>query len=371
MTFPYGRDIAGISCKGGTMGKEDIGLKSYLEDAGRYADLWNGGVFEGKEIVKAEQLQEINPLLHKADDEGILERNRDLVMKQSSDGKCFAIFAVENQKTVDYGMPVRIMLQEALEYSHQIQAIMKKNENADKELRQDGSKKDNSFPVYSDVGERLYRIRKDDRLYPVMTLVVYWGEKEWEGPRSLHDMIDFTAESRSMEEEFRKLVPEYPIHFLDLSAFEHFEFFKTELRPLLELFKRRDSKEKFVKYIEENESDWKMNDESWFMLSQLTHSKTLKSLIKEKSQEARMNQEEGESEGKSMLKALDDWEKDARVEGKAESIIGFLEDYGEIPVNLKEEIFNQKDLEIMQRWVKLAARAGSIQNFIQCMHAQN
>lgn len=81
------------------------------------------------------------------------------------------------------------------------------------------------------------------------------------------------------------------------------------------------------------------------------------------------------SEEKNMLKALDDWEKDARaegkVEGKAESIIGFLEDYGEIPVSLKEEIFNQKDLEIMQRWVKLAARAGSIQNFIQCMHAQN
>lgn len=252
---------------------------------------------------------------------------------------------------------------------------MKENENADKELRQEGSKKDSRPLVYRDAGERLYKIRKNDRLYPVMTLVVYWGEKEWEGPRSPHDMIDFAAENREMEEEFRKLVPEYPLHFLDLSTFEHFEYFKTELRPLLELFKRRDSKEKFVKYIEENESDWKMNDESWFMLSQLTHSKTLKSLIKEKSQEARMNQEEGESEGKSMLKALDDWEKDARaegkVEGKAESIIGFLEDYGEIPVNLKEEIFNQKDLEIMQRWVKLAARAGSIQNFIQCMHAQN
>ena len=353
------------------MGKEDIGLKSYLEDAERYADLWNGGVFKGKEMVKAGQLQEINPILHKADDEEILERNRDLVMKQSSDGKCFAVFAVENQKTVDYGMPARIMLQEALEYSHQIQTIMKENENADKELRQEGNKKDSLSLVYRDAGERLYKIRKNDRLYPVMTLVVYWGEKEWEGPRSLHDMIDFAAENREMEEEFRKLVPEYPLHFLDLSTFEHFEYFKTELRPLLELFKRRDRKEKFVKYIEENKSDWKMNDESWFMLSQLTHFKTLKSLIKEKSQEARMNQEEGESEGKSMLKALDDWEKDARAEGKAESIIGFLEDYGEIPVNLKEEIFNQKDLEIMQRWVKLAARAGSIQNFIQCMHAQN
>ena len=371
MAFPYGRDIADISCKGGTMGKEDIGLKSYLEDAERYADLWNGGVFKGKEMVKAGQLQEINPILHKADDEDILERNRDLVMKQSSDGKCFAVFAVENQKTVDYGMPARIMLQEALEYSHQIQAIMKENENADKRLRQEGSKKDSHSLVYRDVGERLYKIRKNDRLYPVMTLVVYWGEKEWEGPRSLHDMIDFAAENREMEEEVRKLVPEYPLHFLDLSTFEHFEYFKTELRPLLELFKRRGSKEAFVKYIEKNKSNWKMNDESWFMLSQLTHSKTLKSLIREKGRAASIGKKEGESEGKNMLKALDDWANDAKAEGKAESIIDFLEVYGEIPDSLRDEILNQKDLTIMQRWAKLAARAGSIQNFIQGMHAPN
>ena len=30
------------------MGKKDILLKSYLEDARRYADLWNGGVFCGR-----------------------------------------------------------------------------------------------------------------------------------------------------------------------------------------------------------------------------------------------------------------------------------------------------------------------------------
>lgn len=211
MAFPHGRVIAGISCKGGTMGKEDIGLKSYLEDAERYADLWNGSVFEGKEMVKAGQLQEINPILHKADDEDIFERNRDLVMKQSSDGKCFAVFAVENQKTVDYGMPARIMLQEALEYSHQVQAIMKKNEYADKEARQDRSQNDSYPLVYRDAGERLYKIRRNDRLYPVMTLVVYWGEKEREGPRSLHDMIDFTDENGFVEKEFRKLIPEYPL----------------------------------------------------------------------------------------------------------------------------------------------------------------
>lgn len=348
------------------MGKEDIGLKSYLKDAERYADLWNGGVFKGKEMVKAGQLQEISPILHKADEKEILERNRDLVMKQSRDGKCFAVFAVENQKTVDYSMPVRIMLQEALEYSHQIQSIMKENENADKALQQKENAEDSCTTIYHDAGERLYKVRKEDRLYPVMTLIVYWGEKEWQGPKSLHDMIDFTNEGKSVE-EFRKFVPEYPLHFLDLSTFEHFEYFKTELRPLLELFKRRNCKEEFISYIEKNQENWKMNSESWFMLGQLTNSRILKRLIREKRQEVDTI-EKGESEEKSMLKALDDLVYDAKMEGKAESIIGFLEDYGEVPDSLKEEIFNQKDIATMQSWIKLAIRAGSIQNFIEEMH---
>ena len=41
------------------MGKEDIRLKSYLSDARRYADLWNGGVFGGRQIVKAEDIIEL------------------------------------------------------------------------------------------------------------------------------------------------------------------------------------------------------------------------------------------------------------------------------------------------------------------------
>ena len=55
------------SCKGGHMGSKDIGLKSYLQDAARYADLWNGGVFKGKQIVQAEELQEITPIRLKSD----------------------------------------------------------------------------------------------------------------------------------------------------------------------------------------------------------------------------------------------------------------------------------------------------------------
>ena len=44
-----------------------------------------------------------------------------------------------------------------------------------------------------------------------------------------------------------ELVPEYLIHILDLSSFQHFEYFKTELEPFFSLYQKRNRK-KFVEY---------------------------------------------------------------------------------------------------------------------------
>ena len=34
------------TAEGGNMGEKDIRLKGYLGDAARYADLWNGSIFQ-------------------------------------------------------------------------------------------------------------------------------------------------------------------------------------------------------------------------------------------------------------------------------------------------------------------------------------
>lgn len=52
-----------------------------------------------------------------------------------------------------------------------------------------------------------------------------------------------------------------------------------------------------------------------------------------------------------------------KAEGKAEGILSLLEDLGEIPSELREIIFNQRDLKILDIWLKLAARADSIESF--------
>lgn len=349
------------------MGKQDLLLKSYLEDSRRYADLWNGSLFQGRQLVKAEELEEINPVLYKSDGGVLLERTRDLVMKQNRTGQRFAVLAVENQKPIDYGMPTRVMLEEAMAYNRQIKAIVKKNEKADKEYREGKGSQ-----VYRDAGERLYRIRASDRIFPVLTLIVYWGDEQWQGAKSLHDLIDFGSGDMPTEPELKKLVPEYPLHFLDLSSFSHFEYFRTELRTLFELYKKRNDKKEFVEYFEKNKNCWNMDDETWNVFGQLTHSRHIKNLMKNKK-----NQKNG---GKDMCKAIDDWVNDAKAEGmalgktkgialgRAEAIIELLEEYGEVPDALKKQLFGQNDIHILKKWLKLSARANSTEEFVRWMH---
>ena len=97
-------------------------------------------------------------------------------------------------------------------------------------------------------------------------------------------MIDFGDGNTMMSRELKRWIPEYPLHFLDLSTFGHFEYFRTELRPLLELFQRRGSRKKFMEYLEQNEEYWDMDDESWHMLGQLTNFKNIENFLKRKNE---------------------------------------------------------------------------------------
>ncbi len=67
-----------------------------------------------------------------------------------------------------------------------------------------------------------------------------------------------------MEHAWKKLIPEYPLHFLEVSSFRHFRVFQTELGPLLEIFQKRNSREASASYFAAG--DWQpggMDEESW------------------------------------------------------------------------------------------------------------
>lgn len=56
-----------------------------------------------------------------------------------------------------------------------------------------------------------------------------------------------------------------------------------------------------------------------------------------------------------------------KAEGKTEILLGFLNELGTVSLDLRTRIFEQKDLEILDRWVKLAAKSSTVSEFEENM----
>lgn len=59
--------------------------------------------------------------------------------------------------------------------------------------------------------------------------------------------------------------------------------------------------------------------------------------------------------------------EEGKLNGKAEDILDLLSELGEISADLRKKIMSQKDITILQRWLKLAAKVDSIIQFQEQM----
>lgn len=287
------------------MGKKDLTLKSYLSDPVRYADVYNGSVFKGMQVLDGAQLEEAQAVAVKVEGNVALERTCDIAMRQKTGGGLYALWILENQETVDYGMPVRVLLREALEYERQVRNIRRRNEAAYQDK-----------PEKSSAGEYLYKIRKTDHIRPVSTLIIYWGSEPWDGPRSLHEILDFSGIAEDMAQELKKLIPEYPLHILDLNETNDYSGFRTPLRTVFELYARRSDKQQFLDYVKEHEECHHLDVETHEVIRQLMGAAKLRSL---------QEKTEQEEEEQDMWKAIEDLIEDGRQAGEANQIIAIID----------------------------------------------
>ena len=62
--------------------------------------------------------------------------------------------------------------------------------------------------------------------------------------------------------------------------------------------------------------------------------------------------------------------EEGKAEGKADAILDLLRDLGqEIPENVQDMILSEKDLEILKRYLKIASKAESIEDFLNKIQA--
>lgn len=222
------------------MGDANVAVNQWLSDDRRFADLFNGVLFDGKEVVRPEDLE---PLDREADvlvtdkrgkTKGV-QRYRDVV-KRWKKGAALAILACESQKKVHYAMPVRNMLYDSLSYAGQIREMWKQ--------RSGGKEEGPSFLTQE---EYLSRFRKGDRICPVITIVFYYDLREWDGATDLYEMFQIEE-----TEVWRKFLPNHRINLVDAGNVQDLKVFRSDLQQIFGMLKCRGRGEELLKYIEKN-----------------------------------------------------------------------------------------------------------------------
>ena len=184
------------------MGKKEEPMIAYYEDARHFAWLVNGWICQGEKEINEAQIKPKNIRLTGKTGSGRTSRMRSRyrdVFKEIGKVKVVLMIGTELQSFVDYSMPVRIMDYDALEYKDQIQRIA--SERKTENVAKSGKKKVELSPI-----------KKEDRLIPVITLVLYMGEEPWNAAKNLHGLLDFSE----VPKKFRNYIPDYQIHVLDV-----------------------------------------------------------------------------------------------------------------------------------------------------------
>ncbi|MBR1441863.1 MAG: Rpn family recombination-promoting nuclease/putative transposase [Lachnospiraceae bacterium] len=200
------------------MGKADSYSKDLMQRDEYFADTVNNTVFEGKVVVRPEELTELDTteltiVETVVNDSVPVQKYRD-VLKQAvirkDDKAIYAIIGIENQTTVHYAMPVKCLLYDSIRYAKQVEKTAAAHRKK-KTRRASGA-------------EFLSGWYKEDKLLPIITITVYFGAEEWDGPKSIHEMFEDTV-----DESILKIVPNYEIHLLEPRKVVDWDSFQSDI----------------------------------------------------------------------------------------------------------------------------------------------
>ena len=265
------------------MGKVDRATKSYLTQSSVFADIFNFYLYEGQQVIDPGQLRELDPaelsMPYGTDRKGEpVQRYRDLFKALSAmeDRRAaYLLLGIESQDEVHYAAPVRNLLYDALQYARQVEETAR-NHREQKDYKG------------RDRGEFLSGFYREDKLLPVITLVVFFSPKEWDGPRSLREMM------APKDVVIRSMLPDYQLHLVSPAELSQADFgkFHTSLGDVLEFIKYSMDKDKLVEWLEGEKQDLVLGQKEVEVLNACVNA------------DLRIQPEE---EGVKMCKAIQDW----------------------------------------------------------------
>lgn len=176
--------------------EKDLSTKELLRNPEVFADVVNVHLFDGHRVIAPGDL-ELQPeeLIYEKRDGNKGQLFSDVRMSCQKQGTVISLIQAENQSSICNTMPFRDLGYIYSNYNEQIKKRKRENEA---------------------VGKHYYvkEIGDEDRLIPVITLVLYYGQDEWKRPLSIFDMLDLNGAEK---EKLAPYVLNHKIHLIPLA----------------------------------------------------------------------------------------------------------------------------------------------------------
>lgn len=224
--------------------KPDTVLKNYWRDNERFADLFNAVLFDGEPVIRPEELEDADTeestvLEHKEYAESIQASRDNIKIRKKSTvhGVEYVMLGNESQQHIHYAMPMRVMGYDYGTYKKQYDS------NAKKYQTSEGLEDD----------EYLSRMKRTDRFMPVISVVVYYGDKTWDGATSLHGMLDIPEKIARYVNDYKILLVEARRNDLVLHNVDNRDLFNLLEIILDKSIPKNEAKKKAIQYGEEHQ----------------------------------------------------------------------------------------------------------------------
>ncbi|MFI3208425.1 MAG: hypothetical protein R3Y40_04755 [Eubacteriales bacterium] len=319
---------------------QDIIQKNFWENPEHFADVFNTILFKGETVLIPEELQELDsnvsriielPELNKG-----LVRIRDVV-KRAPTGQTFMILGLENQTYVNYAMPLRTLIYDAMGYLKECETIAQKRK---------GEQGLTS-------SEFLSKMRKEDRLSPIVTLVIYSNDEPWDGPLTLMDMLE------DVTPDITPYITQHRINLLQVRKSSEYHFSNPDVEKVFSI--SRELFEGNIKKVREQYNDESSTTEVIRMIGSITGTTTF------------MDSKEGGTI--TMCKAMDAYIAEKETTAKIEMAQQIIDMTGmdADATAFVEQIKDEKDMmcTAMREYVAEKEKTAKIEGIINTMLSIN
>ena len=269
------------------MGQVDSVTKAYVRRNVVFADIFNQFIYDGRQVIQPDSLRELDTTaLGRGRNGRLLQKNRDVLkLAMKTDGRtAYCILGVESQTKIHYAMVVRNMLYDALRLDEQVRRICARNGKNKK---------------YRSEAEFLSRFTQEDRILPVITVVIHFGPEPWDGATELQKLYS------CQDEAILRLAPGYRLNLIDPAHMSEDEIalYKTGMREIMQYLKYANDKDLLQAAVNNNPRFQSVDRETAEVINVTAN--------------AKLKYDESE-EMIDMCKAIEDMRAESKAEGRQE-----------------------------------------------------